>query len=259
VVDDMLYQTWLEAEKRPFEGFDFSYFKDKCLEEQPPWSYPALARQEMVSGIGSVLDIGTGGAEMLLTLQDVFPRKVVALEGHPPNLKLARERLVPFGGTALEFGAQEELRMPLEDASFDLVLDRHMAYDIADVERVLRPGGCFLTQQVDGRNMDDLSAHFECEQQWTYFTLDYALEKLHTRSNLIVERAEEWKGRIIFYDVATLVYFIQAVPWLIPPGFTVDKYRPHLEQLQARLERDGELVFAERRFMILARKANPEK
>jgi len=253
MISDKLYAEWLEAEQRPFEGFDFSYFSDKCIDEQPPWSYSAMVREEMAD-IQAVLDIGTGGAEFLMTFQDIFPDYVVALEGHPPNLKLAQKRLEPLGGAVLDFSADEERRMPLDDGRFDLVLDRHMAYNVADVERVLKPGGCFLTQQVDGRNFDDFSACFECEQYWTYFTLDYALNKLRTESHLIVEEAEEWTGRMIFFDVATLIYFIQAVPWLIPPGFTVDKYRPHLAGLQARLEKEGELAFTQRRFFIQARK-----
>ncbi|CAM3261815.1 hypothetical protein OCAE111667_00205 [Occultella aeris] len=39
-------------------------------------------------------------------------------------------------------------RLPLPDATFAVVLDRHEAYDPAEVSRVLAPGGGFLTQQV---------------------------------------------------------------------------------------------------------------
>ena len=45
-----------------------------------------------------------------------------------------------------------------------------------------------------------------------------------------------------FKDVATLVYYLKAVPWTVPE-FSATKYRSHLEKLQQRLEIDGELIF----------------
>ena len=36
--------------------------------------------------------------------------------------------------------------MPWGDGEFDLVMNRHESYDLAEVARVLSPGGLFLTQ-----------------------------------------------------------------------------------------------------------------
>lgn len=47
--------------------------------------------------------------------------------------------------------------LPFRDASFDVVLDRHEAYDPSDVARVLASGGVFLTQQVHGRSYAELN------------------------------------------------------------------------------------------------------
>lgn len=126
-------------------------------------------------------------------------------EGYPPNLRLARERLEPLGVEVVEANDSLQQVLPFEDNSFDLVIDRHTAFNIAEVERVLAPGGTFLTQQVDGRNLSDLSAAFGCEQPWTFFTLDFVLEKIKA-TNLIVEHTQEWTGRTIFKDIGAVVY-----------------------------------------------------
>lgn len=62
--------------------------------------------------------------------------------------------------------------LPFPDQSYDLVLDRHSAFNASEVARILVHDGTFLTQQVDGR-ATDLHAAFDVEAQWPYFTLDY--------------------------------------------------------------------------------------
>ena len=70
------------------------------------------------------------------------------------------------------------------------LIDRHTSFNIAEVERVLTPGGVFLTQQVDGRNLADLSAAFDTQQPWTFFTLDFVLDQI-AETDLVVEMAED--------------------------------------------------------------------
>ena len=88
-----------------------------------------------------------------------------------------------------------------------------------------------------------------------YFTLDYALNLIR-KSNLVIEIAQEWTGKLIFKDVATLVYYLVAIPWTVP-DFSVEKYRTHLEKLQQQLEAEGELIFTQRRMLIKATRRKP--
>ncbi len=248
---DLLTWRWQLTERRPFTGWDFSYFADKWLEEEPPWSYEGLVR-ELMPTAKSVLDLGTGGGEKMLSFQDVFPARVVATEGYPPNLRLARERLGPLGVEVVESESSLTEILPFDDETFDLVINRHAGFNSADIERVLKPGGVFLTQQVDGNNLSDLSALFNCQQPWTFLTLNFALEQIK-KTNLVVKMAQEWTGRCVFKDVATMVYYLKAVPWTVE-GFTVETHLPYLFRLQERLEQEGELAFTQKRMMIKARK-----
>ena len=66
-----------------------------CLDwaagSDPSWSYPKLAG-ELVRGSTSLLDVDTGGGELLACLAPL-PARTTAVEGWAPNLTVARERL----------------------------------------------------------------------------------------------------------------------------------------------------------------------
>jgi hypothetical protein len=110
----------------------------------------------------------------------------------------------------------------------------------------------FLTQQVDGNNFDDLSAAFDCQQPWTFFTLDWALEQIKG-TRLVVQEAREWTGQSHFRDVGAIVYYLKAVPWTVE-GFSVERHLAHLLTLQRRLEREGALAFHIKLMIVQARK-----
>jgi len=246
-----LLSTWLAAERQPFSGWDFSYLDDKVINELPPWSYETMVRQHM-SLAQSALDLGTAGGEKLLEFKDVFPPRLVATEGYIPNLELARQRLAPYGVKVRRSEAALAEILPFGDSEFDLVIDRHTGYNTRDVERVLRPGGVFLTQQVDGKSLLDLFEAFGDQPHWPYFNLAFALERV-AETHLVVELAQEWTGKKIFNDVAGLVYYLKAIPWIVD-DFSVETHLPYLLRQQERLEREGQLVFHEHLLVLQTRK-----
>jgi hypothetical protein len=141
--------------------------------------------------------------------------------------------------------------LPFPDECFDLVLDRHSAFNAAEVARVLTLSGTFLTQQVDGRQTD-LQAAFDAEPPFSYFTLDFALALLRSVP-LQVELAQDWTGEMRFADVGALVYYLKAIPWLVP-NFSVETHLPYLEDLHQRLEAEGALIFHQTRMLLRATK-----
>ena len=249
---DSLLEAWKEEEDATFAGWDFSQLSGRLVLDDPPWSYEDMVR-ELLPGANSVLDLGTGGGERLLEFKDVLPARTVATKGYWPNIILAQKRLSLFGIEVVASNDSLQQTLPFADEVFDLVVDRHTSFNIAEVERVLTPGGVFLTQQVDGRNLADLSEAFDTEQPWTFFNLEYVLEQI-ARTNLVVETAEEWSGTAVFKDVAVVVYYLKAVPWTVPQGFSVVQHRDYLQKLQERLEQEGELSFLQKLLLVKARK-----
>jgi SAM-dependent methyltransferase len=241
-----LIAQWKRDEAAVFEGWDFSYIRERCLEEQPDWDYQALAKQLLQNSV-SVLDIATGGGERFSSLAP-FPLLTVAIEGYRPNVPVARKRLEPLGVRVLAANTD----LPFKKNTFDLVLNRHGALNVIEIYRVLTGNGHLLTQQVGGDNLIDLMDIFDVKPGWPDNALGVLRQKMQDLG-FHIERAEDWKGAARFLDVGAVVYFLKAIPWIVE-GFTVESHLKYLQKLQERLERDGRLEFTYTRFLIAARK-----
>lgn len=240
---------WRLDEAAPFDGWDFSYLRGRMREDELPWDYASSARV-LVERSHSVLDVATGGGEVLSSLAP-FPPLAVAIEGHPPNATIARGRLRPFGVGVVQCGEVEQLPFPAD--TFDLVLNRHGGLRLEEIERVLAAGGHFFTQQVDGGgHLQDLQALFGARPQWPENVLPSVVERLR-RLGLEVIEARESHGGISFSDVGAVVYFLRAIPWLVP-GFTVERCFGELMALQDALERGEAPRFASGHFLVHAHK-----
>ena len=251
---DTLIETWKCEEQQPFSGWDFSHLDGRMIEEQPPWSYSSRAT-ELMRRASSVIDLGTGGGERLLKLQRHWPRKVVATEDYPPNFRLATERLAPFGAQVVVVPLTDDDLMPFAGCEFDLVLNRHSGFNAREVARILAPGGGFLSQQIHGLWVYDLLAMFDAKPQWPEATLEKYVPQLKA-SGLTITNAQEWSGQLSFSDVGAIVYYLKAVPWLVP-GFSVETHSKPLLVLQRRLESGAGLAFVARKYLIEAHKGSP--
>jgi SAM-dependent methyltransferase len=248
-----LRRQWLAEEQMPFRGWDFAYLDGKMVEEPSPWDYMAMAATQMAQAT-AVLDTDTGGGERMLQLRPHWPAKVVVSEGYPPNVELARRNLSPFGVTVVKMESSIIAPMPFADDEFDLVLNRHGAFNANEVARILAPGGIFLTQQVHGFFAYDLMAHFGASPQWPNATYEDAIARL-AAAGLELLQGADWRGNFAFKDVGKLVYYLKAIPWLVP-GFSVARDFEKLLALQERLEQEGELVYANMRYWVEARQPN---
>ena len=246
-----LIEIWKQEEEQPFTGWDFSYLNGRMIEEQAPWSYTSRAA-ELMRQTSAVVDLGTGGGERLLKLQEYWPKKVAVTEDYPPNVKLATERLSPFGVQVVDVPLTDVDLMPFADNEFDLVLNRHSGFNAEEVARLLAPGGTFLTQQIHGLWAYDLLAAFDAKPQWPDSTVEKYVPRLEA-AGLTITNTQEWSGQFSFTDIGAIVYYLKAVPWLVL-GFSVETHARHLLALQRRLESGEDLAFLARKYLIEARK-----
>jgi SAM-dependent methyltransferase len=248
---ERLLAQWRAEERQPFTGWDFSYLAGRMLEDNPPWDYLRRAA-ELMAHATSALDMDTGGGEKLLALRPHWPPRLAATEEYPPNLALARSRLEPLGVQVFDVHCTEVDPMPFADGEFDLVLNRHAAFNAAEVARILSPGGTFLTQQVDGHWAEDLQALFGASPQWPHATLARNAPIVEA-TGLELIQTHDWRDKLRFTDVGAIVYYLRAVPWEVP-DFSVDRHADVLLGLQARLERGEDLAFFAGLYLIEARK-----
>ena len=202
--------SWLQEERQPFSGWDFSYLQGRMKEEREQWSYLGRAA-ELMECSSSVIDMDTGGGEKLMSLQQQWPDKVVATEDYPPNFKLATRRLSPLGVSVIKAPMSADDPLPFADGEFDLALNRHAAFNPDEVGRVLAEGGTFLTQQVHGMWAWDLQAAFGAKPQWPNVTAEMYMPLLEA-AGLTIINVEEWEGHLSFSDVGAIAYYLKAVP-----------------------------------------------
>lgn len=241
-----LLDQWKRDAAAPFEGWDFSYLSGRLIEAEPPWSYLELAKAA-VARAQDILDVATGGGEVFSSLAP-FPGRARAVEDYVPNLAVARRRLEPLGVEV--FQGNTRSGMPFEGDAFDLVISRHGGFRVAEMHRILRPGGTFLTQQVGGDNLADLAAAFGARLAYPDNTLERVCDDL-TTLGCEIQLREAWRGPARFHDVGALVYFLKAIPWVVE-GFEVERSLDVLQSLHRRLQAGRPLEFTYSRFLVQA-------
>jgi SAM-dependent methyltransferase len=233
------------------EGWNFSSMTSsgRMANEPLPWSYGSLVVPQM-DGIDAMLDMGTGGGELLCNLRPL-PPTTHATEGWAPNIPIARERLEPLGITVHAI-VDDGAPLPFADASLDLVINRHESYDPHEIRRVLRPGGRFITQQVGGQNDTDLNELFEAppEIDYTDWTLERAVAEMKDAGMHVVDSREAFPATH-FYDVGALIFYLKATPWQIA-DFSVERFRVQLYDIHLLIESQGWLEVGGHRFLIQA-------
>lgn len=247
--DEALVATLREAYARStMVGWDFSRLDGRLTSDDPWWDFEADCRSAMAQA-RRILDMGTGGGERLMRLLDQIDaddRQVVATEGWEPNLGVARGTLAARGVQVAWYDAEQGEPMPFPDGHFDLVMSRHEAIDAGEIARVLAPDGRFLTQQVDGRDAEEIHNWFDEPVGYPKVTSRHFVTDL-AAAGLRVEVVDDWRGTMEFADAEALVTYLALVPW-DAPNFTVEAHAERLVSLAA----DPPIRVTQRRFRVYA-------
>jgi SAM-dependent methyltransferase len=223
-------------------GWEFAWLDGLAVAAEPSWSYPEIARP-LVRPAGSLLDLDTGGGELLAELAPL-PPYTVAVESWARNTPIARERLAPFGVEVLT-------ELPSGEDEFDVVLSRHGRLPAADVARLLKPGGVLLTQQVGSDDLaelnDALGAPPPHPRRWDAEVAAAAL----TEAGLRVTDVREEHPGLAFRDIRAVVHHLRTVPWQVR-DFTPQRYERELARLNAVIRARGEFTVRAHRFLLQA-------
>lgn len=245
-----------DAESRRFSGWDFSYLQGRLVESPTPWDYVAIVT-DLLGGATSVVDIGTGGGELLSSLRPL-PRNTLATEGYPPNIPVALRRLKPLGVEVIEACSDDNDMLPqrgglpLRDLSVDLVIDRHEAFIASEVFRVLKPLGRFVTQQAGAAEFPELNSVLGAERRQVQRRWDLAeAVRQVEEAGLEVTDSREASLEARFADVGAVAYYLKAVPWQVP-DFGLERYRDRLWELDRMIRERGPFKATFQRFLVQA-------
>jgi SAM-dependent methyltransferase len=180
------------------------------------------------------------------------PPGSVAVEPHQPNMAVAARRLEPLG---VQVVARTTDALPVQDAMFDLVLNRHGWLHARETYRVLTPGGRLLSQQVGARNDLELNQALGIPVIVDP-TVPAAPINLVNDLELAGFAAPTVREAVVvtrFLDVGAVVFQLRAVPWQAP-GFNVLRHRRHLQRIHDEIIRTGGFTVRSQRFLIEAQK-----
>ena len=247
--NDLLNQ-WKTEEQHAILGWDFSHIGGRWDCPNPPWDYRSLVKTYLKDS-HLLLDMGTGGGEILLTIGHPHDRTYVT-EAYVPNLELCKETLSPLGITVAQTFADDKL--PFGHGMFDFVINRHESFDLTEVDRVLKRGGYFITQQVGNQNSVDLVGRFveNYNPHNPSHTIDNYARTLE-RLNFRIIATDEIVYPVKFFDVGAFIFYARACVWEFP-GFSVDKDFGKLTECQREIDEQGYFTGTGHRFMIVSRK-----
>ena len=249
--NDMI-EAW-KAEERiaHIHGWDFSHIDGRYTQpDDLPWDYRETILLYLKPEM-KLLDIDTGGGEFLRSLNHPYGN-TAATENYPPNVALCTRTLLPLGIDFRPGDGKEKL--PFDDGSFDMVIDRHGDFHAEEIFRVLKPGGLFITQQVGAENDRELvellcgAAGMPFPEQY----LNIVSRKFRDAGFEILEQDECFRP-IRFFDVGALVWFARIIQWEFP-DFSVDTHLDRLRIAQGILEESGCIAGGIHRFLLVAQK-----
>ena len=230
-------------------GWDFSFLKDMLIEEPIPWDYKQTI-EKYLNPSHKLLDIETGGGEFLLSLSHPY-ENTFAMEGYEPNYQLCLKRLHPLGITVVK-GLGEE-KLSFEDNSFDIIINRHGAYQMEEIKRVLKKDGIFITQQVGSytnKPMSDILTPWRVDN-FDSFTLNHEVLKFQ-RSGFTILDKQEKKLYARYTTIEGVIFMAKIIEWEFP-DFSVDKCFEELLQINKIIEENNYFESIEHRFMLVVK------
>lgn len=249
---DELLCCWKQEESiAHIRGWDFSHIDGRCTEPDPlPWDYREMILRHLTPEM-KLLDIDTGGGEFLFSLNHPC-ENTAATENYPPNVALCQKTLLPLGIDFRPAGGRENL--PFPDSSFDMVIDRHGDFNAAEIHRVLKPKGLFITQQVGAGNDRELVTLLcgDIPLPFPEQAPEAVSREFREAGFEILTEAEAFRP-IRFWDVGALVWFARIISWEFP-HFSVATHQKELLDAQRILEENGCIEGTTHRFLLVARK-----
>jgi len=170
--------------------------------------------------------------------------------------------LAPLGITVKQTYTDENLnaddKLPFDNNFFDVIINRHESFDLEEVDRTIKRGGYFITQQVGNQSSRELM-HRLNDNDDPYLpdhTLDNYVKSL-TSLGFHIMKTDETIYPAKIFDVGALVYYAKIIVWEFP-GFSVKTHRDKLLDFQCDIIEKGFIESTDHRFLIVARKMDTD-
>lgn len=240
-------------------GWDFS--KIRREKEELPWDYKKVIL-EYLKLTDNVLDIGTGGGEFFISLAPNFSEGV-GIDFDPKMIKTAKENLPEDLENEISFLVMDAKRLDFPIGSFDTVINRHAPIYPEEIAKVLKKRGYFITQQVGGKNAQNIHDVFGWPSNGKYWanyykskgetsqTMKVLLEKFASLNFEVVHK-KEVKTRYWFKDIESLIFWLKSVP--LPEEFDPQKHWKKVSKLVEKYSTPKGIQTTQHRQLLIVRK-----
>lgn len=232
-------------------GWDFS--RVRAGRDPTLWDYVDVVRQYL-KPTDHVLDIGTGGGEIFLSLASFFGVGV-GVDQNPAMIATAQHNLSTLALDNISFRRMEGSDLQFEADEFDVVLLRHLRVYVSEIVRVLRPGGYFITQLVGQRT----SLNFLDAFGWTpasfgpdwWQTVAELAHQFRAHGCHILTQAE-YDVPYWFKDVESFIFWLMSVPW--PETIKLEKHWQNINRILETAQTNRGIETNEHRGLLIVQK-----
>ncbi|RPH60056.1 MAG: class I SAM-dependent methyltransferase [Chloroflexi bacterium] len=235
------------------DGWDFSRVH---MERAPaPWEYVDVVRTYL-KPTDRVLDIGTGGGEIFLSLAPYF-REGIGVDQNPAMIATARRNKSAKSIDNVSLKIMEASDLQFDAEEFDIVLLRHLRVYASEIVRVLRPGGYFITQTVGQRSSFNILDAFgwtpaSFGPDWWQPVTELA-DRFRAHGCHIIAQAE-YDLPCWFKDIQSFMFWLMAVPW--PETIELDKNWQNINRILETCQTEQGIKTNEHRGLLIAQKNN---
>ncbi|MFC4101746.1 class I SAM-dependent methyltransferase [Paenibacillus xanthanilyticus] len=112
-----------------------------------------------------ILELGSGNGMLWLANADLIPEEwTITLSDFSPGMLQAAQKSLAALQDRFDWRVIDAINIPLHDASVDIVIANHMLYHVSDLDRalaeihrVLKPGGLLVASTVGSGNMREVA------------------------------------------------------------------------------------------------------
>lgn len=245
----------LAAVTADWQGWDLLQLKTRRA--PVPWVLGDVAR-EVLTGKETVLDMGCSNGRLLASVADRFMRGI-GVDVSKSRIDRARLSLPMKLRMRVHFTRSSSHAVPAPNGTFQLVLNRHAPLFPEEIDRVLSPGGVFITQQIGKKNaLAILAAFREARDGDLEDQLGPGEVQLLRTFGVLSERGyevlqdDQYDVPFVFGDAASLLFWLQKVP--VPHDFNIETDAEAVLEILDRLGTPNGIVTNEHRELLVMQK-----
>jgi SAM-dependent methyltransferase len=233
------------------DGWNFSRVQVRY--DPVPWNYVDVLRQYLKPQ-DRVLDIGTGGGEIFLSLAPYFGTGI-GIDQNPAMINTAKRNQSALVLDNICLSVMEAGALGFNAGEFDVVLLRHLRAYVSEIVRVLHKSGYFITQMVGQRSSRNILAAFG----WTprsfgpdwWQPVGQLADQFLLHGCRIVAQGE-YNVPYWFCDLESFLFWLMSVPW--PEEIELEKHWRNINRVLETSQTERGIETNEHRELLIVQK-----